>query len=48
MQVSDIDRMHNYIVSHGWDKITDVVVQPWGSKTCSITTIDGYIINIFE
>lgn len=48
MQVSDIYKMHDYIVSHGWDKITEVVVQPWGGKTCSVTTPDGYIINIFE
>ena len=48
MQVSDIQKMYNYITSNGWDKITEVTVQPWGGKTCSLTTIDGYIINIFE
>lgn len=48
MQVRNIYKMYDYIVSHGWDKITDVVVQPWGGKTCSVTTLDGYIINIFE
>lgn len=26
----------------------DVVTQPWGGNTCSLTTIDGYTINIFE
>ena len=48
MQVSDVYKMHDYIISHGWEKITEVIVQPWGGKTCSITTIDGYIINVFE
>lgn len=48
MQVSSIYKMHDYILSHGWDKITEVVVQPWGGKTCSVTTIDGYIIDVFE
>ena len=48
MQVSDIQKMYDYIISNGWDKITEVVIQPWGGKTCSLTTIDGYIINIFE
>lgn len=48
MQVSNTYKMYDYIVSHGWDKITDVVVHPWGGKTCSVTTLDGYIINIFE
>lgn len=48
MQVIGIEKMHDYIVSKGWNKITEIVTQPWGGKTCSLTTIDGYIINIFE
>lgn len=48
MQVQDIKKMYEYITSNGWDKITEVVEQPWGGKTCSLTTLDGYIINIFE
>lgn len=48
MQVQGIEKMHEYIISKGWDKISEVVLQPWGGKTCSLTTIDGYIINIFE
>lgn len=48
MQVTDIQRMHDYITSHGWTKITDVTIQPWGGKTCTLTTIDGYLISIFE
>lgn len=48
MQVKGIEKMHGYITSNGWDNITEIVVQPWGGKTCSLTTIDGYIINIFE
>lgn len=48
MQVKGIEKMYEYITANGWDKITEVVTQPWGGKTCSLTTIDGYIINIFE
>ncbi|MDE6442633.1 MAG: hypothetical protein K2L12_07790 [Clostridia bacterium] len=48
MQVQNIDKMYAYIISKGWDKITKVKTQPWGGKTCSITTIDGYIINVFQ
>ncbi len=48
MQVQGIEMMYEYVISKGWDKITEVVTQPWGGKTCSLTTIDGYIINIFE
>ena len=48
MQVNGIEKMHDYITSTGWNNITKVETQPWGGKTCSLTTIDGYIINIFE
>lgn len=48
MQVKGIEKMYDYITSNGWDKITEIEVQPWGGKSCSLTTIDGYIINIFE
>lgn len=48
MQVRGIEKMYDYIISNGWDKITEIVIQPWGGKTCSLTTVDGYIINIFE
>ena len=48
MQVQGIEKMHEYITAKGWNKITEIVHQPWGGKTCEITTIDGYIIRIFE
>ncbi len=48
MQVKEIEKMYNYITSNGWNKITEIITQPWGGKTCSLTTIDGYIISIFE
>lgn len=48
MQVNGIEKMYNYVTSRGWDQITEVRVQPWGGKTCDLTTIDGYIIKVFE
>lgn len=48
MQVQGIEQMHEYITSKGWNKITDIETKPWGGKFCTLTTIDGYIINIFE
>lgn len=48
MQVQGIEKMHQYITSKGWDKITEIVIQPWGGKTCELTTVDGYVIRIFE
>lgn len=48
MQVQGIEKMYSYVISKGWDKITPIKMQPWGGKTCSITTIDGYIISVFQ
>lgn len=48
MQVTDIQQMHDYVTAHGWSQVTDIITQPWGGKTCSLTTIDGYTINIFQ
>ena len=48
MQVQEIEKMYEYVTSNGWDQITEVKTQPWGGKTCSLTTIDGYIIQVFE
>lgn len=48
MQVQNIRKMREYILTNGWENITDIVEQPWGGKTCSLTTLDGYIINVFE
>ena len=48
MQVKCIEKMYDYITSNGWEQITEIETQPWGGKTCSLTTIDGYMINIFE
>ncbi len=48
MQVKEIEKMRDYVTSKGWDQITEVKTQPWGGKTCSLTTIDGYIIKVFE
>lgn len=40
-------RMPVYHIKN-WDQITKVETQPWGGKSCRLTTIDGYVINIFE
>ena len=48
MHVERIENFYNYVVSQKWEQIAKIEVQPWGAKTCTITTIDGSIINIFE
>ncbi|NBJ88069.1 VOC family protein [Acutalibacter sp. 1XD8-36] len=48
MQVQGIDSLYEHVTKSGWDKITPVEDQPWGGKVCRATTIDGYVIRIFE
>lgn len=42
--VVGIDSLHSYVKSNGWEEITEVEEQPWGGRTCKITTIDGSTI----
>lgn len=39
MQVKGIEKIYDYITSNGWDKITQIEMQPWGGKTCSIMDV---------
>ena len=48
MQVQGIEKLAEYVAGKGWNGITPVETQPWGGKVCRITTIDGYVIRIFE
>ena len=48
MQVQGIDALYKYAVEMGCKDITEVQLQPWGSKTCEITTPDGYVLKFFE
>lgn len=48
MQVQSIDGMYQYVTGRGWKDITPVEAQPWGGRVCRVTTIDGYVIRIFE
>lgn len=48
MLVQGIEQLHAFVKSRGWNDITEVIPQPWGSKICSVTTIDGSILTFFE
>jgi len=47
VQVQGIERLHQYVKANGWDNITEIQKQPWGSY-CTVTTIDGSQIRFFE
>ena len=48
MKVEGIDKLYEHVSSRGWRRISDVVSEPWGGKTCEITTIDGSMLRFFE
>lgn len=48
MLVQGVEQLHRFVKKKGWNHITEVKDQPWGGKTCSVTTIDGSILTFFE
>lgn len=48
MVVQGIESLYDFVKGNGWWKITDVKLEPWGSKTCNITTPDGYTLGFFQ
>lgn len=48
MLVQGVDQLYSFVKSRGWNEISEVEVQPWGGKTCSVTTIDGSVLTFFE
>lgn len=48
IQVEGVDELFNYVKSKGWEQITEILPQSWGSKECAVTTIDGSIMRFFQ
>jgi len=48
MKVQGIHSLYEYAKRNGWEKLTEIVNEPWGAKTCSITTPDEYVLRFFE
>lgn len=48
MLVQGVEQLYQFVKKNGWNQMTEVKVQPWGAKTCSVTTIDGSILTFFE
>ena len=48
IKVSGIEKLHELVIRSGWEQISTVAQEPWGGKTCTVTTIDGYQIRFFE
>lgn len=48
MLVQGIDRLYDHVKESGWSLITQVIEEPWGARTCEVTSIDGSILKFFE
>lgn len=48
MLVQGIDHLYSYVKKQGWNQITEVITEPWGARTCTVTTIDGSKLKFFE
>jgi AraC family transcriptional regulator len=48
IMVDSIDKFHAFVEGNGWEEITEIAHQPWGARLCSVTTIDGTVLNFFE
>ena len=48
MLVQGIEQLYQFVKKKGWNQITEVKVEPWGGKTCIVTTIDGSLLTFFE
>lgn len=48
MLVQGIEQLYSFVKKSKWNQTTDVKVEPWGGKTCLVTTIDGSVLKFFE
>lgn len=48
MLVQGVEQLYEFVKKSGWNQITEVITEPWGGKTCEVTTIDGSVLKFFE
>jgi AraC family transcriptional regulator len=48
MLVRGIEKLYQFVKNSGWDRITEIRYEPWGGKTCQVTTVDGSVLKFFE
>lgn len=48
IMVKGLEKFRQFVLKNGWQKISEIKPQHWDAKECSITTIDGCIIRVFE
>lgn len=48
IMVQGLEKFRQFVLRNGWQKISEIESQHWGANECSVTTIDGCIIRVFE
>jgi len=48
INVQGLERLREFVLANGWNKITEIERQHWGANECQVTTIDGCILRFFE
>ena len=48
LMIEGLDALHKLVKDNGWNQISDIVLQTWGARECSITTPNGCILRFFE
>ena len=48
MLVQGIESLYQYVKGKGYTAINEPVQEPWGAKSCSITTPEGCVLRFFE
>lgn len=48
MMVQGLEKFRDFVLNNGWEQISEIKPQSWGASECSVTTIDGCIIRVFE
>jgi len=46
--VSGLEKFRRFVLSNGWNQVSEIERKPWGANECQITTIDGCILRFFE
>ena len=48
IMVQGLERFRQFVLSNGWQQISEIEPKPWGGNECRVTTIDGCVIRFFE
>ena len=48
IMISGLEKFRQFVLSNGWEQISEIEEKPWGAKECHVTTVDGCVLRFFE